>query len=209
MSEVLTRTKPQSSVVTIGHAGHGKTTLTAALIRFGAENYNSSVISSSDSSIEEKARQAATGTSPVSYESAIRCYSHVDCAGNAEQVKNTLAKAPRIDGAILVCSAVEGPQEQTCEHLKLCNQLGIKAVVVFLNKAELQEDAEQYELIEMQVRDLLVKHGFQGYDTTFVTGSALKALKGEKDPLGTDAVLKLFAAMESTFPVSPLPTSNT
>lgn len=211
MSQGFVRSKPHSSVVTIGHAGHGKTTLTAALIRYSAEIYGSSDISFSDSSVsvEDKARLAATSTSPVSLESTFRCYSHVNCAGNAEQVKNSLSRAPKIDGAILVCSAVEGPQEQTDEHLKLCSQLGIKAVVVFLNKAELQKDDEQCELIEMQVRELLVKHGFQGDGATFVAGSALKALKGENDQFGTGAVFKLFNAMESTFPTSPLPTSNT
>ncbi|MDU9402355.1 GTP-binding protein [Pseudomonas sp. zfem004] len=205
------RSKPQSNVVTIGHAGHGKTTLTAALIRYSAEIFSSSVINFGDTSIsvEDQARLAATSASPISLESTKRCYSHVDCVGNAEQVKNTLAKAPKIDGAILVCSAVEGPEEQTDEHLKLCSQLDIKAVVVFLNKAELQEDDEQCELIEMQVRELLIKHGFQGDDATVVAGSALKALKGENGQFGTDAVFKLFNAMENTFPTSPLPTSNT
>ncbi|WP_153788695.1 GTP-binding protein [Pseudomonas sp. EMN2] len=194
----------KSNVVTIGPAGHGKTTLTAALIRCSAENYSSSVNSSSDSSIsiEDKARLAANSTSPVSYDSESCRYSHLDCAGDAEQIKNTLTKAAKIDGAILVYSVVDWTKEQTIEYLNLCKQLGVEHIVVFLNKAELQEDFEQCESIEMQIRDLLDVHGFKADDPTFALGSALKALKGEEGEFGTDAVLNLFKVMARTIPSS-------
>lgn len=196
------RNKPHMNVGTIGHVDHGKTTLTAALTKCMAEKFGGEVrdYSQIDNAPEEKARGITIATSHVEYETATRHYAHVDCPGHADYVKNMITGAAQMDGAILVVSAADGPMPQTREHIVLARQVGVPYIIVFLNKADMTDDAEIIELVEMEVRELLSSYNFPGDDTPIVVGSALKALNGDTGPLGVPAVEKLTEAMDSYFP---------
>ncbi len=197
------RTKPHVNVGTIGHVDHGKTTLTAAITtvlssKFGGEAKKYDEI---DAAPEEKARGITINTAHVEYETANRHYAHVDCPGHADYVKNMITGAAQRDGAILVCSAADGPMPQTREHILLARQVGVPYIIVFLNKADMVDDAELLELVELEVRELLSKYDFPGDDTPIVIGSALKALEGDKGDMGEGAILKLAAALDSYIPL--------
>ena len=168
------RTKPHVNVGTIGHVDHGKTTLTAALTKIGAERFGGEfkAYDQIDAAPEEKARGITISTAHVEYESPNRHYAHVDCPGHADYVKNMITGAAQMDGAILVCSAADGPMPQTREHILLARQVGVPYIVVYLNKADMVDDAELLELVEMEVRELLSKYDFPGDDTPIITGSA-------------------------------------
>jgi elongation factor Tu len=196
------RTKPHVNVGTIGHVDHGKTTLTAALTKVGAERFGGEFkdYSSIDAAPEEKARGITISTAHVEYESAARHYAHVDCPGHADYVKNMITGAAQMDGAILVCSAADGPMPQTREHILLARQVGVPYIVVFLNKADMVDDAELLELVEMEVRELLSKYDFPGDDTPIIHGSALKALEGDQSDIGVPAIVKLVEALDSYIP---------
>ncbi|MEJ5207789.1 elongation factor Tu [Denitratimonas sp. CY0512] len=196
------RTKPHVNVGTIGHVDHGKTTLTAALTKVGAERFGGEFrdYSAIDKAPEEKARGITISTSHVEYESPTRHYAHVDCPGHADYVKNMITGAAQMDGAILVCSAADGPMPQTREHILLSRQVGVPYIVVFLNKADMVDDAELLELVEMEVRELLSKYDFPGDDTPIVSGSALKALEGDQSEIGVPAILKLVDALDTWIP---------
>src|SRR5512134_2523204 len=191
--EKFQRTKPHVNVGTIGHVDHGKTTLTAALTKLGAELFRGDckAYDAIDAAPEEKARGITISTAHVEYESANRHYAHVDCPGHADYVKNMITGAAQMDGAILVCSAADGPMPQTREHILLARQVGVPYIVVYLNKADLVDDAELLELVEMEVRELLSKYDFPGDDTPIVKGSALKALEGDQSDIGEDAIREL------------------
>ena len=197
------RTKPHVNVGTIGHVDHGKTTLTAAITtvlssKFGGEAKGYDQI---DAAPEEKARGITINTAHVEYETKARHYAHVDCPGHADYVKNMITGAAQMDGAILVCSAADGPMPQTREHILLSRQVGVPYIVVFLNKADMVDDAELLELVEMEVRELLSKYEFPGDDTPIITGSALMALNGQDDNgMGTSAVRKLVETLDSYIP---------
>ena len=180
------RTKPHVNVGTIGHVDHGKTTLTAAITtvlskKFGGE---AKAYDQIDAAPEEKARGITINTAHVEYETANRHYAHVDCPGHADYVKNMITGAAQMDGAILVCSAADGPMPQTREHILLSRQVGVPYIIVFLNKADMVDDAELLELVEMEVRELLSKYDFPGDDTPIIKGSAKLALEGDKGELG-------------------------
>ena len=197
------RTKPHVNVGTIGHVDHGKTTLTAALTRVCAEVWGGDVsaFDQIDKAPEEKARGITIATSHVEYQSELRHYAHVDCPGHADYVKNMITGAAQMDGAILVCSAADGPMPQTREHILLARQVGVPYIVVFLNKADMVDDEELLELVEMEVRDLLSAYEFPGDDTPIVVGSALMALEGKDDNgIGTTAVKKLVETLDSYIP---------
>ena len=196
------RTKPHVNVGTIGHVDHGKTTLTAALTKIGAERFGGEFkdYSSIDAAPEEKARGITISTAHVEYESPIRHYAHVDCPGHADYVKNMITGAAQMDGAILVCSAADGPMPQTREHILLSRQVGVPYIVVFLNKADMVDDAELLELVEMEVRELLSKYDFPGDDTPIIAGSARLALEGDQSDIGVPAILKLVDALDSWIP---------
>jgi elongation factor Tu len=190
------------NVGTIGHVDHGKTTLTAALTKcladkFGGETRDFDQI---DNAPEEKARGITIATSHVEYSTDKRHYAHVDCPGHADYVKNMITGAAQMDGAILVCSAADGPMPQTREHILLARQVGVPYIVVFLNKADMVDDAELVELVEMELRDLLNSYEFPGDDTPIIVGSALKALEGDTSDIGSPAVIKLVETMDSYFP---------
>jgi elongation factor Tu len=196
------RTKPHVNVGTIGHVDHGKTTLTAAIStvltkKFGGDKKDFAEI---DSAPEEKARGITINTSHVEYETEKRHYAHVDCPGHADYVKNMITGAAQMDGAILVCSAADGPMPQTREHILLSRQVGVPHIVVFLNKADMVDDAELLELVEMEVRELLSKYDFPGDDIPIIMGSALKALEGDTSDIGEPAILKLAEALDSYIP---------
>jgi elongation factor Tu len=196
------RTKPHVNVGTIGHVDHGKTTLTAAITtilstKFGGE---AKAYDQIDAAPEEKARGITINTAHVEYETESRHYAHVDCPGHADYVKNMITGAAQMDGAILVCSAADGPMPQTREHILLARQVGVPYIIVFLNKCDMVDDAELLELVEMEVRELLSKYDFPGDDTPIVQGSAKLALEGDKGPLGEEAILKLAAALDSYIP---------
>lgn len=196
------RTKPHVNVGTIGHVDHGKTTLTAAITtilskKFGGE---AKAYDQIDAAPEEKARGITINTAHVEYETASRHYAHVDCPGHADYVKNMITGAAQMDGAILVCSAADGPMPQTREHILLARQVGVPYIVVFLNKADMVDDAELLELVEMEVRDLLSKYDFPGDDTPIIKGSAKLALEGDQSPIGEPAILELAAALDSYIP---------
>ncbi len=196
------RTKPHVNVGTIGHVDHGKTTLTAAITtvltkKFGGEAKGYDQI---DAAPEEKARGITINTAHVEYETATRHYAHVDCPGHADYVKNMITGAAQMDGAILVCSAADGPMPQTREHILLARQVGVPYIVVFLNKADMVDDAELLELVEMEVRDLLSKYDFPGDDTPIVKGSAKLALEGDQSEIGEPAIFKLAEALDSYIP---------
>ena len=201
--EKFERKKPHVNVGTIGHVDHGKTTLTAALTRVCAETWGGVMraFDQIDNAPEERERGITIATSHVEYESPTRHYAHVDCPGHADYVKNMITGAAQMDGAILVCSAADGPMPQTREHILLSRQVGVPYIVVFLNKADMVDDAELLELVEMEVRELLVKYEFPGDDTPIITGSALMALNGQDDNgMGTSAVRKLVETLDSYIP---------
>jgi len=201
--EKFERTKPHVNVGTIGHVDHGKTTLTAALTKVMAEKHGGEfkAYDQIDKAPEERARGITIATAHVEYTSDERHYAHVDCPGHADYVKNMIAGAAQMDGAILVVSAADGPMPQTREHILLARQVGVPYIVVFLNKADMVDDAELLELVEMEVRELLSKYEFPGDDTPIVKGSALKALEGDQSPIGVPAVLQLVAEMDKYIPV--------
>ena len=200
--EKFERTKPHVNVGTIGHVDHGKTTLTAAITKVMAEKHGGEFkdYANIDSAPEERARGITISTAHVEYESDARHYAHVDCPGHADYVKNMITGAAQMDGAILVCSAADGPMPQTREHILLSRQVGVPYIVVYLNKADMVDDAELLELVEMEVRELLDKYEFPGDDTPIITGSALKALEGDTSDIGVPSVIKLIEAMDSYIP---------
>jgi elongation factor Tu len=196
------RTKPHVNVGTIGHVDHGKTTLTAALTlvlskKFGGE---AKAYDQIDNAPEEKARGITINTAHVEYETANRHYAHVDCPGHADYVKNMITGAAQMDGAILVCSAADGPMPQTREHILLARQVGVPYIIVYLNKADMVDDAELLELVELEVRELLTKYEFPGDKTPIVIGSALKALEGDKSDMGEGSIFKLAEALDTYIP---------
>jgi len=196
------RTKPHVNVGTIGHVDHGKTTLTAAITtvlskKFGGE---AKAYDQIDAAPEEKARGITINTAHVEYETAARHYAHVDCPGHADYVKNMITGAAQMDGAILVCSAADGPMPQTREHILLARQVGVPYIIVFLNKCDMVDDEELLELVEMEVRELLTKYDFPGDDVPIVKGSALKALQGDQGDLGEPAIFRLADALDSYIP---------
>ena len=196
------RKKPHVNVGTIGHVDHGKTTLTAAITTvlsklFGGE---AKAYDQIDAAPEEKARGITINTAHVEYETKNRHYAHVDCPGHADYIKNMITGAAQMDGAILVCSAADGPMPQTREHILLARQVGVPYIIVFLNKCDMVDDAELLELVEMEVRELLDKYEFPGDDTPIIHGSAKLALEGDKGPLGEEAIMKLAEALDTYIP---------
>jgi len=201
--EKFERSKPHVNVGTIGHVDHGKTTLTAALTRVSAEVFGGDwrEFDTIDNAPEERERGITIATSHVEYQSEVRHYAHVDCPGHADYVKNMITGAAQMDGAILVCSAADGPMPQTREHILLSRQVGVPYIVVFLNKADMVDDEELLELVEMEVRELLSEYDFPGDDTPIITGSALMALNGEdENGMGTTAVANLIKALDDYIP---------
>jgi elongation factor Tu len=200
--EKFERTKPHVNVGTIGHVDHGKTTLTAAITKVMAEAQGGAAKSFAeiDNAPEERERGITISTSHVEYETANRHYAHVDCPGHADYVKNMITGAAQMDGAILVVNAADGPMPQTREHILLSRQVGVPYIVVFLNKADMVDDEELIELVEMEVRELLDKYEFPGDDTPIIVGSALKALEGDTSEIGVPSILKLGEAMDTYFP---------
>ena len=198
--EKFERTKPHVNVGTIGHVDHGKTTLTAALTKVMAEMMGGEVkaFDEIDNAPEERARGITISTSHVEYESEARHYAHVDCPGHADYVKNMITGAAQMDGAILVCSAADGPMPQTREHILLSRQVGVPYIVVFLNKADMVDDEELLELVDMEIRELLDAYDFPGDDTPVIIGSALKALEGDADYVAK--VVELVNAMDTYIP---------
>jgi elongation factor Tu len=196
------RTKPHVNVGTIGHVDHGKTTLTAAITmvlskKFGGE---AKAYDQIDAAPEEKARGITINTAHVEYETATRHYAHVDCPGHADYVKNMITGAAQMDGAILVCSAADGPMPQTREHILLARQVGVPYIVVFLNKCDMVDDEELLELVEMEVRELLSKYDFPGDDVPIIKGSAMLAVKGDQSEIGEPAILRLAEALDTYIP---------
>ncbi|AKS42654.1 elongation factor Tu [Wenzhouxiangella marina] len=200
--EKFERSKPHVNVGTIGHVDHGKTTLTAALTKVCAEARGGDfkAYDQIDNAPEERARGITIATAHVEYESDARHYGHVDCPGHADYVKNMITGAAQMDGAILVVSAADGPMPQTREHILLARQVGVPYILVFLNKADMVDDAELLELVEMEVRELLSDYDFPGDDTPIITGSALKALEGDQSDIGVPAIMKLVEAMDEYIP---------
>ncbi|MFO8797497.1 elongation factor Tu [Legionella pneumophila serogroup 1] len=200
--EKFERKKPHVNVGTIGHVDHGKTTLTAAITTIMAKKYGGTAkaYDQIDAAPEERERGITISTAHVEYESASRHYAHVDCPGHADYVKNMITGAAQMDGAILVVSAADGPMPQTREHILLSRQVGVPYIVVFMNKADMVDDPELLELVEMEVRDLLSSYDFQGDDIPIVVGSALKALEGEDSDIGVKAIEKLVETMDSYIP---------
>jgi elongation factor Tu len=200
--EKFERTKPHVNVGTIGHVDHGKTTLTAAITKVLAESGGATSVAYDeiDKAPEEKERGITINTSHVEYETAARHYAHVDCPGHADYVKNMITGAAQMDGGILVVSAADGPMPQTREHILLARQVGVPALVVFLNKVDQVDDAELLELVEMEVRELLSKYEFPGDDIPIVKGSALKALEGDTSEIGAPAILKLMEEVDKYVP---------
>ncbi|MFL6676637.1 MAG: elongation factor Tu [Massilia sp.] len=196
------RTKPHVNVGTIGHVDHGKTTLTAAIAtvlskKFGGE---AKAYDQIDAAPEEKARGITINTAHVEYETAARHYAHVDCPGHADYIKNMITGAAQMDGAILVCSAADGPMPQTREHILLARQVGVPYIIVFLNKCDLVDDAELLELVEMEVRELLSKYEFPGDDLPIIKGSARMALEGQPGEMGEDCIVRLAEALDTYIP---------
>ena len=200
--EKFARTKPHVNVGTIGHVDHGKTTLTAAITtvlsrKFGGE---AKAYDQIDAAPEEKARGITINTAHVEYETESRHYAHVDCPGHADYVKNMITGAAQMDGAILVCSAADGPMPQTREHILLARQVGVPFIIVYLNKCDMVDDEELLELVEMEVRELLSKYDFPGDDVPIVKGSALKALEGDQSDIGEPSIFRLADALDSYIP---------
>ena len=200
--EKFERNKPHVNVGTIGHVDHGKTTLTAAITKVMAEAHGGEFkdYANIDSAPEERERGITIATAHVEYESANRHYAHVDCPGHADYVKNMITGAAQMDGAILVVSAADGPMPQTREHILLSRQVGVPYIIVYMNKADMVDDDELLELVEMEIRELLDKYEFPGDDTPIIIGSALKALEGDTSDIGVPSVIKLVEAMDSYFP---------
>ncbi|ASJ71762.1 elongation factor Tu [Granulosicoccus antarcticus] len=205
--EKFERNKPHVNVGTIGHVDHGKTTLTAALTICQAEKFGGAAraYDQIDNAPEEKARGITIATAHVEYESENRHYAHVDCPGHADYVKNMITGAAQMDGAILVCSAADGPMPQTREHILLARQVGVPYIVVYLNKADMVDDAELLELVEMEVRELLDSYDFPGDDTPIITGSALKAIEGDMTEIGRPSIDKLIDALDTYIPMPDRP----
>ena len=200
--EKFERTKPHVNVGTIGHVDHGKTTLTAALTKVGAEQQGGEfkAYDQIDNAPEERARGITIATAHVEYETDGRHYAHVDCPGHADYVKNMITGAAQMDGAILVCSAADGPMPQTREHILLARQVGVPYILVYMNKADQVDDEELLELVEMEIRELLDSYDFPGDDTPIITGSALKALEGDTSDIGVPSIVKLLAALDEYIP---------
>jgi len=200
--EKFERNKPHVNVGTIGHVDHGKTTLTAALTKVSAEAQGGEFkdYADIDNAPEERERGITISTAHVEYETDNRHYAHVDCPGHADYVKNMITGAAQMDGAILVCSAADGPMPQTREHILLSRQVGVPYIVVYMNKADQVDDEELLELVEMEIRDLLSSYEFPGDDTPVVTGSALKALEGDTSDIGVPSVIKLLEEMDNYIP---------
>jgi elongation factor Tu len=201
--EKFERTKPHVNVGTIGHVDHGKTTLTAAMTKVLSAKYGGTkptAFDEIDNAPEERERGITIATAHVEYETEARHYAHVDCPGHADYVKNMITGAAQMDGAILVCSAADGPMPQTREHILLARQVGVPYIVVYLNKADMVDDEELLELVEMEVRELLDIYEFPGDDTPIIIGSALKALEGDDSDMGEGSILKLAEALDSYIP---------
>ncbi len=196
------RTKPHCNIGTIGHVDHGKTTLTAAITKIMAETYGGTAVdfANIDKAPEERERGITISTAHVEYETANRHYAHVDCPGHADYVKNMITGAAQMDGAILVVNAADGPMPQTREHILLARQVGVPALVVYMNKVDQVDDEEILELVEMEIRELLSKYDFPGDDIPIVRGSALAALEGRDDNIGKESVLALMAAVDEATP---------
>jgi elongation factor Tu len=205
--EKFERTKPHVNVGTIGHVDHGKTTLTAALTKVAAELQGGEfkAYDQIDNAPEERARGITIATAHVEYETDNRHYAHVDCPGHADYVKNMITGAAQMDGAILVCSAADGPMPQTREHILLARQVGVPYILVYMNKADQVDDDELLELVEMEIRELLSSYDFPGDDTPIITGSALKALEGDTSDIGVPSIVKLFAALDEYIPMPERP----
>jgi elongation factor Tu len=201
--EKFERTKPHVNVGTIGHVDHGKTTLTAAITTILSKKYGGAAknYADIDSAPEEKARGITINTAHVEYETEHRHYAHVDCPGHADYVKNMITGAAQMDGAILVVSAADGPMPQTREHILLARQVGVPYIIVYMNKADMVDDAELLELVEMEVRELLSKYDFPGDDTPIIIGSALKALEGDQSDIGEPSIFRLADALDSYIPM--------
>jgi elongation factor Tu len=201
--EKFERSKPHVNVGTIGHVDHGKTTLTAALTKVMAETHGGQFMAYDqiDKAPEEKARGITISTAHVEYQSAKRHYAHVDCPGHADYIKNMITGAAQMDGAILVVSAADGPMPQTREHILLARQVGVPYIVVYMNKADMVDDKELLELVEMEVRELLTLYKFPGEKTPIIIGSALKALEGEASDIGVKSVIRLVEEMDAYIPV--------
>jgi len=200
--EKFERTLPHVNVGTVGHVDHGKTTLTAALTKVAAEIYGGTAVdfANIDNAPEERERGITIATSHVEYVSTARHYAHVDCPGHADYVKNMITGAAQMDGAILVVSAADGPMPQTREHILLARQVGVPYIVVYLNKADQNDDPEMIELVEMEIRELLNEYDFPGDDTPIIVGSALKALEGDTSEIGVPSVQKLIETLDSYVP---------
>jgi elongation factor Tu len=203
LKEKFERTKPHVNVGTIGHVDHGKSTLTAALTKVMAELHGGRFMSLDqiDKTPEERLRGITITTAHVEYQSAARHYAHIDCPGHADFVKNMITGAAQMDGAILLVSAADGAMPQTREHILLARQVGVQHLVVFINKAEVVDDAELLDLVELEIRELLTRHGFPGETTPIIRGSALKALAGDRDELGVPAIVRLVAEMDRYIPL--------
>ena len=201
--EKFERTKPHVNVGTIGHVDHGKTTLTAALTKVMAEKHGGEfkAYDQIDGAPEERARGITIATAHVEYESDKRHYAHVDCPGHADYVKNMITGAAQMDGAILVVSAADGPMPQTREHILLSRQVGVPYILVYMNKADMVDDEELIELVEMEIRELLDTYDFPGDDTPIIVGSALKALEGDQSDIGVPSILKLVESMDDYIPM--------
>ena len=201
--EKFERTKPHANIGTVGHVDHGKTTLTAAITKVLAEASGGAAFAFDeiDKAPEEKARGITISTAHVEYETENRHYAHVDCPGHADYVKNMITGAAQMDGGILVVSAADGPMPQTREHILLARQVGVPALVVFMNKVDQVDDEELLELVEMEIRELLSEYDFPGDDIPIVKGSALAALEGRDDEIGKNAILELMAAVDEYIPV--------
>ena len=200
--EKFARTKPHVNVGTIGHVDHGKTTLTAAITTVLSAKFGGSAkkYDEIDAAPEEKARGITINTAHVEYETANRHYAHVDCPGHADYVKNMITGAAQMDGAILVCSAADGPMPQTREHILLARQVGVPYVIVYMNKCDMVDDAELLELVEMELRELLDKYDFPGDATPIIHGSALKALEGDQSEIGEPSIFRLADALDTYIP---------
>jgi elongation factor Tu len=205
--QAFVRSKPHVNIGTIGHVDHGKTSLTAAITKILAESGGAEfrAYGDIDAAPEERARGITINTAHVEYETANRHYAHVDCPGHADYVKNMITGAAQMDGGILVVSATDGPMPQTREHILLARQVGVPALVVFMNKCDLVDDKEMIELVEMEIRELLSKYGFPGDDIPVIQGSAVSALEGKTDGLGKEAIIKLMEAVDTFIPTPDRP----